>query len=273
MSYEDILLNQGRDGFIKIWDLDKLPHYTDGAENVLLSFQYSIAGFSKFSSIAITREIKYETQEMVMEHSELIVVPSTEENNSVFLIYDFKLQKIVDMIPYEENTTRGLCMNIKLFKNTHFGSEVLLAAGFEDGSIYIWNLTTKAVLISQKLHDEPLLCFDLNDTCDSGVSGSAGDTVIIFSLNFKENKCEIVEKFKLNHGGISDIKIRQDQRIFASAGWDKRVRIYNWRKHKPLAILKYHSESIFAVDFNFKTQFLASASKDKKIAIWLLYPK
>lgn len=63
----------------------------------------------------------------------------------------------------------------------------------------------------------------------------------------------------------------------SSAGWDHRVRIFDWNKHKPLAILKFHTTQVYCVDFGkydgvFSGKYtLASASKDRRIALWDIY--
>ena len=38
--------------------------------------------------------------------------------------------------------------------------------------------------------------------------------------------------------GIADICIRQDQRVFATAGWDGKVRVFHHKKFRPLAVLQ-----------------------------------
>lgn len=50
------------------------------------------------------------------------------------------------------------------------------------------------------------------------------------------------------------------------------MRVFHLRKLKPLAILKHHTESVFGLDFSFDSALLASASKDRKIALWPIYP-
>lgn len=51
-----------------------------------------------------------------------------------------------------------------------------------------------------------------------------------------------------------------------------RVRVFHLRKLKPLAILKHHTESVFGLDFSPDCALLASASKDRKIALWSIFP-
>lgn len=83
---------------------------------------------------------------------------------------------------------------------------------------------------------------------------------------------KILKEITVNHGGISDIKVRKDRKIFATAGWDHRIRIFNFKKLSPLAILKGHTENVLSIDFSPFLQnegnLLASGSKDKRILIW-----
>ena len=69
-------------------------------------------------------------------------------------------------------------------------------------------------------------------------------------------------------GGIASVCIRPDCRIVASGGWDRRVRLWQWRKWKPLAILKQHTAGVNAVHFSRDSRWLASASSDRSIAVW-----
>lgn len=71
-----------------------------------------------------------------------------------------------------------------------------------------------------------------------GISGSAEKTAVCFSLNFKERLVTPVRTTELAQEGISDIAIRTDGRLFVTAGWDGRLRIYNRKRATCLAILK-----------------------------------
>lgn len=43
--------------------------------------------------------------------------------------------------------------------------------------------------------------------------------------------------------------VRSDGRILATAGWDGKVRIYDSKRLSALAVLKWHTEGCYAVDF------------------------
>jgi ASTRA-associated protein 1 len=51
------------------------------------------------------------------------------------------------------------------------------------------------------------------------------------------------------HSGQQGLKIRSDGKIFATAGWDSRVRVYSLRSLAELAVLKWHKEGCYAVAF------------------------
>ena len=71
--------------------------------------------------------------------------------------------------------------------------------------------------------------------------------------------------------GIAAAAIRDDLRIFATAGWDKQVRVFHYGKRRPLAVLQYHKAGVNDVCFDARTRVLASASKDSSIALWSVY--
>ncbi|KAF4997159.1 hypothetical protein FGRMN_4053 [Fusarium graminum] len=51
------------------------------------------------------------------------------------------------------------------------------------------------------------------------------------------------------HSGQQSLDIRSDGRIFATAGWDSKVRVYSAKTLKELAVLKWHQVGCFAVAF------------------------
>ena len=51
------------------------------------------------------------------------------------------------------------------------------------------------------------------------------------------------------HAGQQSLSTRNDGKIFATAGWDGRVRVYSTKTMKELACLKWHREGIYAVAF------------------------
>jgi len=246
---QDKPLSQGRNGLIKIWDIEKLVS--------ILTIRAETFSFCKCAV--------YEPS----ESTSLIAFP--KEDPHCIEIWDIRENKAVHHLKCDSNDSKlGMCMSLKIFQPKKT-SDIIVASSYENGSIYFSNLKTGTIMMSSKLHSQPALCFDIDDEGAQGVSGSAGTNIVIFSLDYEKESCSIAKEFTVNHEGIATSKIRQDQKIFATGGWDHRIRIYNWKKLKPLAILKGHTEGVFCLDFSPLSNLMASGSKDKRIAIWSIY--
>jgi WD40 repeat protein len=52
------------------------------------------------------------------------------------------------------------------------------------------------------------------------------------------------------HSGQQDLKIRSDSKIFATAGWDSKIRVYSVKTMKEVAVLKWHQVGCYAIAFS-----------------------
>jgi WD40 repeat protein len=52
------------------------------------------------------------------------------------------------------------------------------------------------------------------------------------------------------HSGQQSLRVRSDGKIFATAGWDGRVRAYSAKTLKEVAVLKWHQSGCYAVAFS-----------------------
>ncbi|KAM3515953.1 hypothetical protein MY11210_000493 [Beauveria gryllotalpidicola] len=51
------------------------------------------------------------------------------------------------------------------------------------------------------------------------------------------------------HAGQQSLTIRSDGRVFATAGWDSKIRVYATKSLKELAVLKWHQVGVYAAAF------------------------
>lgn len=58
-----------------------------------------------------------------------------------------------------------------------------------------------------------------------------------------------IKVVKTGHSGQQSLRVRDDGKIFATAGWDGRVRVYAVKSMRELAVLKWHQEGCYAVAF------------------------
>ena len=92
------------------------------------------------------------------------------------------------------------------------------------------------------------------------------------------NKLEEKKKLPLKNPGISTITMRPDLKVFATGGWDSRIRIYSLKRLQPLVVLDQHKATIQDVIFSpckvdaYNSKCLmAVADKDGCISLWDLY--
>lgn len=85
-------------------------------------------------------------------------------------------------------------------------------------------------------------------------------------------------KLTLKNPGTNVIRIRPDCKVFASGGWDGRVRIYSWKSLRPLAVLTEHkSGAITDITFSkskverWNAPIMAVSGMDGIISLWDLY--
>lgn len=166
--------------------------------------------------------------------------------------------------------TYGMCMRLRMFIHRSSGPRLLIA--YESGKLTLWDPVSGILLNEVKAYEDCIMAMDYWVSPDSGmitcVTGSANEVI----KSWKIDKDNFVEETSVSvtNPGVGDVAVRGDGRIFASGGWDHRVRIFSLRKFSPLVVLMYHTGSVHCVSFA-PDNALATGSKDGYIALWDVY--
>lgn len=168
----------------------------------------------------------------------------------------------------------GMCMALRLVPSPKTGLPLVLAA-HEGGAVRLWDLRrADKPLVRQQLFAEPamsLACAERRGRLVA-VVGSAEGRLAVLRLDASEGTCTVQREAETAGGaGLGDAAIRPDGRVFATAGWDGKVRVFGLPRGEPLAVLRHHSGAAAAVEFSPCSRLLASAG-GATVALWGVFP-
>uniref|UniRef100_A0A671NMQ7 Guanine nucleotide binding protein (G protein), beta polypeptide 1-like n=1 Tax=Sinocyclocheilus anshuiensis TaxID=1608454 RepID=A0A671NMQ7_9TELE len=126
------------------------------------------------------------------------------------------------------------------------------------GSLLLWDVSHRRAYSCLKAHPEPVMCLDIDVCKQKGISGSSEKVLQSWTLDNQQN---LQVRSHMNNPGVSQLCIRADGKILATAGWDDNIRVFGWKKLKPLAVLQHHTDM----------RLLAAGSKDQRISVWSIY--
>lgn len=204
-------------------------------------------------------------------------------------------------IPPPKDSNAGMLMAVSIHQPDPAPTSLLVVAGYESGHVALWRQdpdTSKwATKYLQKPHSQPVLSIALAPQLGCFFSSSADAVVARHPLS--ESASLERKDIQTRHAGQQALVVRIDGKIFATAGWDGRVRVYSAKKMSELAVLKWHKEGCYAAAFakildevgdaageegggaltasqrrearSRATHWLAAGSKDGKVSLWAIY--
>lgn len=200
----------------------------------------------------------------------LFAVPNAL-NSGAIDIFHLPLERRVSTIPADPATSTGMVMAVRLSLSS---GELYATSAYEDGQVMVFvrrgQLTEPEIsssasgkgtawkwekLYASKPHTQPVLSIDIAPSKDYFLSSSADSVLVkhlipdasLVGVGHAEEKA--LKMISTKHAGQQGLRIRSDGKIFATAGWDSRTRVYSCKTMKELAVLKWHKDGCYAVAF------------------------
>ncbi|KAI5304680.1 ASTRA complex subunit [Ascosphaera pollenicola] len=242
---------------------------------LLHSLDVNALNFCVFSYCYLTPEAlrASETESNYGDQPQFYVAVANSISEGGIDIFHLPSQRRVSKVLPEPLAKTGMLMAVDLFVAST--RQLYIASGYEDGTSMVHvlkgDLSPSSRLLnaqeswswekiySVRAHSQPVLSLSTSPGAEElwFITSSADAVLAKHPLPTLETDVvmqrEVITKplqvVNTKHAGQQGLKVRSDGKIFATAGWDKRVRVYSCKTMNELAVLKWHREGCFAVAF------------------------
>jgi ASTRA-associated protein 1 len=254
--------SHGRDNSLRVWQIPTSSDSTFStvlpAEDVstprkqpwlLHSLTVNALNFCSFSTCAADPSDSSSSP----PDSILVAVPGTREGHVD--IHALPSEQRRYAVPPSTALTPSMLMALHLFRPQ---TALHLVAAGESGATTIQSFAPASnswsTIYAAHPHSQPVLSLDVAPTLGRYFTSSADAVVASHPLPSGAVGGAALDKddmriVKTGHAGQQSLTVRSDSRVFATAGWDSRVRVYSARTMKEVAVLKWHKEGCYAVAF------------------------
>ncbi|KAF1839345.1 WD40 repeat-like protein [Decorospora gaudefroyi] len=217
------------------------------------------------------------TTSVLSRDSILVAVPATDDK---FVdVYQLPGESLKARTPRVQSVVTGMVMAVKLVR--HQASQIiLLLVGYEAGITAVFKLPrnctglameTAQLMYLSNPHSQPVLSLDVSPEGDFYFTSSADAIVAMHHIPqpppdhdeaYGSSEAPVFpfgplvtlqaphKTLDTKHAGQQSLRVRSDGRLLITGGWDTRIRIYSTRTLKEVAMLKWHKEGVYAVDFS-----------------------
>lgn len=204
----------------------------------------------------------------------LFAVPNALDSGGID-IFHLPSERRISTIASDASTKTGMLMAVNLFVTPT--GDIYVASAYEDGHVMVFhhrgalastvfereNIAKNPLkwdrLYACRPHTQPVLSLDFSPSLEYFISSSADALLVkhpvpnagsggyIPTAGYKEESP--LKSVNTKHSGQQGLRIRSDGKVFATAGWDSRVRAYSGKTMKELAVLKWHKDGCYTVTF------------------------
>ncbi|KAL8805640.1 MAG: hypothetical protein Q9223_000379 [Gallowayella weberi] len=183
----------------------------------------------------------------------LIAVPNTIDSGGID-VYQLPSESRAAMIHADRNITTGMVMALDIQAES---TRLQVVAGYESGHTMVFVQSDPGAqfqrLYCAQPHSQPILSMSILPSRDCYMTSSADAIIAKHPLPAVQGIWKTdLKPFKVvqtKHSGQQGLQVRSDGKIFATAGWDARVRVYSSKTMKELAVLKWHKIGCYTTAF------------------------
>ncbi|KAI7333638.1 WD40 repeat-like protein [Hortaea werneckii] len=311
---EGKIITHGRDSKLCVWQLqenDDTPYsktlpvddaVTDRKQPLLLhTLMVNTLNFCSFAMCLSPSANETPNVQTPTPPSIHLAYPGIQDGQ--IIVTDLPSEERIATIPEPKDIKTEMVMAIRL-DYTHEG-DLTIVGGYESGHACVWRQNPSSQywerVYTYQAHSQPILSLDLAVSLGSFFTSSADAIIARHPLSTTAAETKVIQT---RHAGQQALTIRSDRKIFATAGWDGKGRVYSAKTMKELAVLKWHKEGCYALAFAAtdldeshengqkpdtglvkrgmtvseqrssaakSTHWLAVGSKDGKISLWDIY--
>ncbi|KAL8983087.1 MAG: hypothetical protein Q9205_002576 [Flavoplaca limonia] len=183
----------------------------------------------------------------------LIAVPNTMDSGGID-IYQLPSETRAAVIHAERDITTGMVMALGIHTES---TKLQVIAGYESGHTMVFVQSDPGAqfqrLYCAQSHTQPILSMAILPGHDCYLTSSADAIIAKHPLpaapGIWKTELKPFKVIQTKHSGQQGLQVRSDGRIFATAGWDARLRVYSAKTMKELAVLKWHKVGCYTTAF------------------------
>lgn len=140
--------------------------------------------------------------------------------------------------------------------------------GSQEGSLQLWNISTKKMLFEFKGWNSPVTCCVPSPALDVVAVGCADGSIHLHNIRYDE---ELLTFAHSSRGSVTALSFAtHGHPLLASGGSSGVISIWNLEKRRLLSVIKdAHDSSIISLHFFANEPVLMSSSADNSIKVWI----
>ena len=190
----------------------------------------------------------------------IVAVPNALDSGGIDF-FNLTSERRVSVLKSDTQIKTGMVMALDIFHHPDTGSLTVIS-GYEDGHTMVHRRRPRAsqdeqwqweMILVSRPHSQPVLSLDTTPSKAFYFTSSADAMIAKFAIPNSGVEGDVDMKAakisNTKHAGQQDLTVRHDGKIFATAGWDGRIRVYSAKSLKELAVLKWHQGGCYSVAF------------------------